>query len=142
MKENAMIDQKTAPYAILLLRVTTGALFVVHGLTKLLVFTPAGTAGYFGSLGLPGWLGPLTMAIEIIGGVALIAGFATRIVSAGFVVLLLGAAFSAHWAKGFGWTAEGGGWEYPVMWAMVQASIALLGDGAYAVYPSALKKAA
>lgn len=40
-----MIDLKTAPYAVLGLRVTTGALFLFHGLIKLFVFTPAGTAG-------------------------------------------------------------------------------------------------
>jgi putative oxidoreductase len=49
-----MIDLKTAPYAVLGLRVTTGLLFLIHGLIKLFVFTPAGTAGYFESIGLPG----------------------------------------------------------------------------------------
>ena len=55
-----MIDLKTAPYAILALRVTTGALFLFHGLVKLFVFTPAGTAGYFESIGLPGSVSYLT----------------------------------------------------------------------------------
>jgi len=52
-----MIDNKSAPYGILALRVTTGALFLFHGLVKLFVFTPAGTAGYFESIGLPGAFG-------------------------------------------------------------------------------------
>ena len=60
-----MIDAKTAPYAALVLRGTTGLLFLTHGLTKLFVFTPAGTAGFFESLGLPGWLGIVTMILEI-----------------------------------------------------------------------------
>ena len=55
-----MLDSKTAPLAIFALRVTTGTLFLVHGLIKLLVFTPAGTAGYFESIGLPGALGHLS----------------------------------------------------------------------------------
>ncbi|WP_172293241.1 DoxX family protein [Pseudoruegeria sp. HB172150] len=131
-----MIDNTTAPYAALILRVTTGALFLAHGLTKLLVFTPAGTAGFFSSLGLPGWLGILTMIAEIAGGIALILGIATRYVSAGLVPVLLGAAFFAHAGAGFGWSNEGGGWEYPVMWAAVQAALALLGDGALALYPT------
>ena len=131
-----MIDTRTAPYAALLLRVTTGALFLVHGLTKLLVFTPAGTAGFFESLGLPGWLGIATMVVEILGGIALILGLGTRIVSAALVPVLLGAAFSAHWSNGFGWSNPNGGWEYPVMWAAVQAALALLGDGAHALWPS------
>ena len=130
-----MTDPRTAPYAALLLRVTTGALFVAHGLTKLLVFTPAGTAGFFESLGLPGWLGIATIAFEIVGGIALILGVATRAVAAVSVPVLLGAAITAHWPNGFGWSNEGGGWEYPVMWAAVMAALALLGDGAHALLP-------
>jgi putative oxidoreductase len=130
-----MIDLKTAPYAILALRVTTGVLFLVHGLIKLFVFTPAGTAGYFESLGLPGALGYLTMLAELAGGLALILGIKTRYVSAGFVVLLLGAAITAHAGNGFMWTNANGGWEFPVAWALVQAALALLGDGAYALAP-------
>lgn len=131
-----MIDQKTAPYAILALRVTTGALFLVHGLIKLFVFTPAGTAGYFQSIGLPGALGYLTLLAEIAGGIALILGIKVRLVSAALVPILLGAAFFGHGGFGFNWSNPNGGWEYPVMWAIVQATVALLGDGAYALVPS------
>ncbi len=135
-----MIDQKTAPYAALLLRLTTGFLFLAHGLTKLLVFTPAGTAGFFQSLGLPGWLGIATMILEIVGGIALILGVRTREFSVVLAAVLFGAAFFAHAANGFGWTNAHGGWEYPVMWALVQLSLAALGDGAYALFPSVRRK--
>jgi putative oxidoreductase len=95
-----MIDLKTAPYAVLALRVTTGALFLFHGLVKLFVFTPAGTAGYFESIGLPGALGYLTMLVEIAGGIALILGVRTRIVSAALVPVLLGAAMALRASAG------------------------------------------
>ncbi|WP_395541641.1 DoxX family protein [Neotabrizicola sp. sgz301269] len=131
-----MTDTKTAPYAILALRLVTGALFLTHGLIKLFVFTPAGTAGYFGSIGLPEWLGPLTMVIEIAGGLALILGILPRLVSVVLTFVLLGAAYYGHGASGFNWSNPNGGWEYPVMWAAVQAAIALLGDGALALVPS------
>ncbi|HEY6919964.1 MAG TPA: DoxX family protein [Tabrizicola sp.] len=130
-----MIDSKTAPYGILALRVTTGALFLFHGLVKLFVFTPAGTAGYFESIGLPGALGYLTMLVEIVGGLALVLGIRTRLVSAALVPVLLGAAYFGHGASGFNWSNPNGGWEYPVMWAVVQAALAALGDGAYALLP-------
>ena len=58
-------------------------LFLFHGLMKLFVFTPAGTAGYFQSIGLPGALGYLTMLVEIAGGIALILGIKARLVSRG-----------------------------------------------------------
>lgn len=131
-----MIDLKTAPYAVLTLRVTTGALFLAHGLIKLFVFTPAGTAGYFESIGLPGALGYLTMLVEIAGGLALILGVKVRIVSVALVAVLLGAAIFGHGGFGFNWSNPNGGWEYPVMWAIVQASLALFGDGPYALVPS------
>lgn len=131
-----MTDTKTAPYAILALRLVTGALFLTHGLIKLFVFTPAGTAGYFGSIGLPEWLGPLTMVVEIAGGLALILGIVPRLVSAVLVFVLLGAAYFGHGASGYNWSNPNGGWEYPVMWAAVQAALVLLGDGALALVPS------
>jgi putative oxidoreductase len=131
-----MIDLKTAPYAVLGLRVTMGALFLFHGLIKLFVFTPAGTAGYFESIGLPGALGYLTMLAEIVGGLALILGVKTRLVALGFVPLLLGAAFFGHGGSGFNWSNPNGGWEYPAMWAVVMAGLALLGDGPYTLMRS------
>ena len=131
-----MFDLKTAPYAALALRVTTGALFLFHGLVKLFVFTPAGTAGYFESIGLPGALGYLTMLVEIAGGIALILGFKARIVALALVPVLLGAALFGHGSSGFNWSNPNGGWEYPVMWAVVMAALAALGDGPYALSPS------
>lgn len=131
-----MIDNTTAPYGILALRVTTGALFLFHGLVKLFVFTPAGTAGYFESIGLPGALGYLTLLVEIAGGLALILGIKARLVSAALVPVLLGAAIFGHGSFGFNWSNPNGGWEYPLMWAIVQGAIAALGDGAHALVPS------
>lgn len=134
-----MINQQYAPYAILALRVVTGALFLYHGLVKLFVFTPAGTFGYFESLGLPGVLGYATMLIEIFGGIALIVGLFTAPLSLVLAVVLVGSAIFGHGTAGFGWSNPGGGVEYPLMWAVVQAALAFLGDGAYALRPGAKK---
>lgn len=130
-----MIDTRTAPYATLLLRLTTGALFVTHGLIKLLIFTPAGTAAYFASLGLPGWLGYLTMTIEILGGLALLLGVWTRLVALVVCFPLAGAIIFVHAANGFMFTNKGGGWEYPALWLLAMIALALLGDGPYALRP-------
>ena len=40
-----MIDDRTATYGALILRVSLGVAALAHGLMKLLVFTPAGTVG-------------------------------------------------------------------------------------------------
>lgn len=125
----------TAPYAILALRVLTGALFLFHGLVKVFVFTPAGTAGFFESIGLPGALAYLTILAEVGGGIALIVGFWTAPVSLALALVLAGAAIFGHGGAGFNWSNAGGGWEYPAMWAVVMVALAGLGDGAHALRP-------
>ena len=128
-----MIEPRTAPYAALLLRVTLGALFLAHAGLKLVVFTPAGTAKFFGSLGLPPALAYLTIALEVIGGVALILGLWTRIAAIVLVPVLLGAILMVHGGAGFFFTNANGGWEYPAFWTIALVVQALLGDGAYAL---------
>ncbi len=119
------------PYGTLLLRISLGILFLAHGLLKLLVHKPAGTAAYFRSLGLPGFVGYLTMAAEIGGGMLLILGVATSLVALALVPLILGTIVLVHRSKGWMFTNEGGGWEYPAFWAAALVVQALLGSGAY-----------
>ena len=76
-----MIDDRTAPYAALLLRLSLGALFLAHAALKVFVFTPAGTAQFFASVGVPGALAYLVIAAEVLGGIALIIGWQTRYVA-------------------------------------------------------------
>lgn len=137
-----MIDSRTASYAALLLRVTMGVLFLAHAGLKLFVFTPAGTAQFFGSIGLPGALAYIVMLAEIVGGIALILGIQTRWVALALMPILLGAIFTVHLAAGFFFNNPNGGWEYPAFWALMLAVQALLGDGAYALRPSVMPSAA
>ena len=99
---------------------------------KLLVFTPEGTVGFFASLGLPAFLAYATIGVEIVGGVALIAGVFTRYVSIAMVPILLGATF-VHGSAGWLFSNEGGGWEFPAFWAVALVVQALLGDGKFAL---------
>ena len=131
-----MIDSRTAPYAALVLRVTLGALFLAHAGLKLFVFTPAGTAKFFGSLGFPPELAYLIMTVEVLSGVALILGVWTRYAALAGIPILLGAIFTVHGAAGFFFTNPKGGWEYPVFLMAASFVHILLGDGAYALRPS------
>jgi putative oxidoreductase len=132
-----MIDTVTAPYAALALRVTMGVYFLVHAGLKLFVFTPAGAAAFFGSLGLPPALAYLTILAELVGGLMLIAGVMTRWVSLALVPILIGAVW-VHFGAGFIFSNQGGGWEFPLFWAVALFVQALLGDGAYALRHSGL----
>lgn len=128
-----MTNNRNADYAALLLRVSLGVMFIAHGALKVFVFTPAGTVGYFESLGLPAIFAYLTMLAELGGGILLIAGFATRLVSIATIPLLLGTIVFAHWSAGWMFSNQGGGWEFPAFWAATLVVQALLGSGAYAV---------
>ena len=120
-------------YGIALLRVTLGGLILTHGLVKLFVFTPAGTVGFFASLGLPAIAAYATMALELGGGLALIAGLFVRPIALLQAVLLLGTIVTVHGANGFSFAAKGGGWEYPAFWAVTLVVLALTGPGALAL---------
>jgi len=130
---NTTIDTRTAPYAALLLRVSLGIMFLAHSAyLKLFVFTLPGTAQYFGSLGLPAESAYLVFAAETVGGLALILGFQTRTVAVFLIPVLLGATW-AHSGNGWVFSADGGGWEYPLFLLAATAVQALLGGGAHAV---------
>ena len=104
-----MIDHKTAPYAILALRLTTGALFLFHGLVKVFVFTPAGTVGYFESIGLPGALGAIEPARLNIDGGAVALGHPVGASGVRIVLHLLQALRRTGGKRGIATICIGGG---------------------------------
>lgn len=131
-----MIDTRTAPYAALVLRLVLGILFLAHAGLKVFVFTPAGTAGFFASLGLPGWLAYVTIVWEIVGAVALIVGFWPRLAAIALVPVLVGAIITVHGPAGFFFTNPNGGWEFLALWIAGLVALALTGDGAFALKPT------
>lgn len=128
-----MLDQKTAPYAALLLRVSLGVMFLAHAiLLKVMTFTVAGTVQYFESLGLPGVFAYLTIGGETLAGIALVLGVQTRLVSIAVLPILIGA-LVVHSGNGWVFSAKGGGWEFPLGLVIAAGVQALLGDGALAL---------
>jgi len=135
-----MSNEQLTANGTALLRITLGIAALAHGLLKVFVFTLPGTAGFFETLGLPGFLAYITAFVEIVGGLALIAGFQTRLVSLAMAPILLGAMW-AHSGNGWVFSNQGGGWEYPLFWAVVLVVQAMLGSGAFAVDDMRTRKA-
>jgi putative oxidoreductase len=131
-----MIDGRTAPYAALVLRLAIGLMFLAHAGLKIFVFTPAGFVKYFAGLGLPEWFAYAIIALEVIGGLALILGVLARWVALILAAELIGTIVMVHGAKGFAFTNAGGGWEFPALWAVAAVALALLGDGPYTLVRS------
>ena len=119
-------------YGITLLRITLGTMFIAHGLLKVFVFALPGTAGFFESVGFPGFLAYVVVPVEILAGAALLLGFRTRLVAAATVPLLLGASM-VHLGNGWVFSAPNGGWEYPVYLVIAAIAQSLLGSGAFSL---------
>ncbi|MDE2007012.1 MAG: DoxX family protein [Rhodospirillales bacterium] len=126
-------DAGTAPYGVLILRLLCGVFFLIHAGIKLFLFGPAGTEHFFAFLGLPGWFGLVIIAVESLGGIALILGVFTRWVALVLAADLIGAIVLVHAKNGFVFTAKGGGYEYPLFWAITLIALAALGNGRFAL---------
>ena len=130
------ITDSLAPFAEPMVRVITGLLLVPHGAQKLFgLFGGYGveaTGQFFASkLGLPASFALLAGLIEFFGGLFLIVGFATRLVSAMVFALMAVAVVTVHLNLGF--FASAGGYEYPLLWGIVALSFAIRGGGRYSV---------
>ena len=94
-------------FAATLLRVALGVLYLAHVAQKVFVFTLPGTAQFFASIGLPGWLAYLTTFVELAGGLALLAGFRVRVAALVLLPFMLGAT-ATHLPNGWSFASPHG----------------------------------
>ena len=123
--------------AATILRIVLGVILFPHGAQKMLGWFGGygfdGTMGFLtGAAGLPWIMAFLVIAIEFFGAIALILGFATRIVAVGIISLFTGIILTSHSANGFfmNWTGtqKGEGYEYHLL--VIGIAVALLVSGA------------
>jgi putative oxidoreductase len=116
-----------------ILRAALGIVLMAHSLyLKMVVYTLAGTAQFFGSIGVPEILAYIVFFVEAVAGVALFLGFKTRLFSALVIPILLGATW-VHSANGWLFNNAGGGWEYPLLLTIMAVAQLGMGDGKYAI---------
>ena len=135
-----MIDQRTAPYGILLLRITLGCLFIAHLYWKFAILD-GGLDKWWANLinnGYPAIVPWYAISAEFAGALLLIPGICARWVALYTLPLIVGAA--QYWAvrKGFYFTA--GGFELPAAWTIMLILQILLGDGPYATISSSIRQ--
>jgi putative oxidoreductase len=131
-----MIDQRTAPWAVLVLRVSLGSLFIAHLYWKFAIL-PGGLSTWWGNFEKSGYwsITPwYAISAEFVGALLLIPGIWTRWAALYTLPLIAGAAHFWAIRKGFFFT--GAGSELPIIWSVMLLVQALLGDGPYAVVPS------
>jgi len=131
------IFQTNESNAAAILRIVLGVILFPHGAQKLLGWFGGygfnGTMGFLtGTAGLPWIIAFLVIAIEFFGSIALIFGFATRVVAVGIISLFTGIVLTSHYTNGFfmNWagTQKGEGYEYHLL--VIGIAIALLITGA------------
>ncbi|AIT63686.1 DoxX family protein [Coxiella burnetii] len=89
----------------------------------------------------PDFLVRLAGLCELGGAIAIGLGFLTRLGSLGITLyLIIATVLGNHFQKGFIWANPGGGWEYPVMWAVLLLSFCVLGAGKYSIDASLQQK--
>jgi len=110
------------------LRLTLGAMWISHAWFKITAFGVAGFAGWLDSLGLSGFMAAPVIALELVGGVLILAGLHGRIVSL-LLLPVLAVATWVHLPNGLIFSNANGGWEYPVFLMVASVVHALIGDG-------------
>src|SRR6185437_428095 len=119
---------------LLILRLVLGLTLAAHGLNKFFGGGRIpGTARWFESIGMkPGkFHATIAASTETAAGLGLAAGLLTPIPAAGFVSLMLVAAWTVHRANGFFIVKEG--WEYNLVLAVSAVGVATLGAGKYSL---------
>jgi putative oxidoreductase len=120
-------------YGLLLIRVVIGLSLAAHGAQKLFGmfggYGIAGTGSFLESLGFrPGKpLAALAGLGELGGGLALAIGLLTPLAAAVIIAAMIVAVFGVHLPKGF--FGQNGGYEYPMIVAVVAAGLAFVGPG-------------
>lgn len=119
--------------ALLLSRVLFGIILIAHGWDKFQITGLEGVTGYFDSLGIPaaGFAAAVVGAIELIGGIMIVLGAFTRVVTLVVAAVMLGAAVFAH--ASFGIYAANGGWELVGAIGAGMLALFAIGAGAWSV---------
>jgi putative oxidoreductase len=133
----------------LVLRILLGTVIFVHGAQKL--FGWFGGSGFESTMNyltetmnLPWIIAFLTIVLESIGALALIAGLTTRFLAFAFTGIGLGIVFTTHLEHGFfmNWFGNqaGEGYEYFLLWLGMSVALVFSGGGRYALDRLIIKK--
>lgn len=87
-------------YSLLIMRVIVALIFITHGWPK--VFEPDGAMGFFSSIGLPGFLAPVTGVVEVGAGLMLFFGLFARPAAVALLVVIAGALIKVQIPGGIG----------------------------------------
>ena len=132
----------SASWAITVVRVVLGVIFVAHGAQKVFGafggYGLKGTTGYFKSIGLPLPIGYLVCFMEFFGGIGLVLGLLTRLSALAVTIVMVGAIVKVDAPHGFflNWELKPGkGHGFEMNLALIAMAVACMiaGGGAVSV---------
>jgi putative oxidoreductase len=129
--------------AILILRLTLGAVFFAHGAQKMLGWFGGygfhGTMGFFtGAMHIPAAFAFLAIAAEFFGALGLITGLLGRVAAFGIFCVMVVAVVMVHGHVGFfmnwnGVTPPAEGYEYHLLAMAMALAVMIKGSGAFSL---------
>ena len=118
------------PLAWPIVRIAAGWNLAVHGWGKVMR-GPDAFGKAFGDMGFASMMWVYgALAIEFVGGIALIVGLFTRFWAAA-AAIEMAIIMWLYWSNGFAWLNRG--YEYVLLWGLVCFAIALRGGGPYSL---------
>jgi putative oxidoreductase len=125
-------SERNHDFALLVIRVVVGAIFIAHGYQKVFQMGIGNVTGMFAQIGIPlaSVAGPLICVLELAGGIALILGAFTRVAGALLACDMLGAIIFVHGKNGFFLPK---GFEFVFANFGMSLALALAGAGALSV---------
>ncbi|WP_439693741.1 DoxX family protein [Curtobacterium sp. SP.BCo] len=123
---------KSTSIGLTALRIVLGVVFIAHGAQKFAQGIGTVAQGFSG-MGVPlaEVAAPLVAGLELVGGVFLVLGVATRVVGVLLAVDMVVAGLLAHASSGF--YSQDGGFEYVLVLAVASLAVALTGPGRFSV---------
>lgn len=129
-------DTDRAEWALTILRLTLGIIFIAHGGQKVLgLFGGPGLAGFVhwaAGLGISAPLAYLAAFAELIGGLLLFFGIAAELGALMTIPVMIGAIIYVHWPHGF--FIQNGGFEYVLSLILGAVAIIVGGPGKFALW--------
>ncbi len=131
------IFEKQRHLVPLIIRVVVGLMFLLHGLQKFGIIGDGsiqGVIGMFGNWGIPapGIMAPFVAVVELVGGLLLILGLGTRIVTIPLIITMIVAIFAVKVQGGLN-PIGNGGYEVDLLMLVTLVSLLILGSGPLAL---------
>ena len=122
-KKDGIVCQNTG---LFLVRLGVGLPFIVHGWQKF--SSVEMTVGFFAGLGIPAFITYLIIAVELLGGIAMILGVWTKWAGWLLAIIMAGAIILVTGKNGFT------GYEFNITLLLASLGIAFAGPGTYTVH--------